>query len=603
MADALKHRGPDDFGLWEFDDITLGMRRLSIVDIEAGSQPVFNEDKSVVAVFNGEIYNHVELRKEMERLGHKFRSHHSDSEVIVHLYEEYGFDFLHKLNGMFAIAIWDTKKKQLLLARDRIGVKPLYFSLVNKNLLFASEIKSILSHPSTKKRPNLAALDFYFSQKNIPSPMTAFEGISQLLPGQFAIHSEKGLKLTTWWKINFNENFKLKEEEAALEIRRVLEDSVKIRMQMDVPFGAYLSGGVDSSAVVALMSKNSQKRIKTFCLIYDDEISHKMSDQKYAKKISHLYNTEHYEYKLNFKEVIQSIDEVINAFDEPFSGVTSTYFLTKLISKHVKVALSGDGADELFGSYLSHRLAQPLDYYRGFLKNNNSDDIDKKSLEPYSTQIGYLDKLISLGGEAAIRESLFLINQTEKKNLYTEKMKNNISPVFLSDRVKNIYLDCISTDPLNRALNFDFLTLLPDQVLTFVDRLSMAHSVEVRTPFLDYRLVELCSKIPGKMKIKNGRIKNILKEALNDLLPEDVLNRNKEGFVLPIDLWMIRYMSDFVRDSLSEDKLKSHGLLDYQYVQNLISEHFEGKFNHGPRIWNLIIFQRWWDKFFYAYEA
>jgi asparagine synthase (glutamine-hydrolysing) len=360
MANAIAHRGPDNSGYWDAPDISLGIRRLAIVDLETGQQPVFSEDGSIAVVFNGEIYNHPELRKELQAAGHQFRTHHSDTETLVHAYEEYGDDFLHRLNGMFAIALWDSRRKRLLLARDRAGIKPLYFGRFGGRLLFASEIKSLLAHPAVQRKPNYRALYHYFSLKNIPSPWSAFDGIEQLRPGERVIWESSTLRRERWWVSRFGDkDEKIDDLEAAARIRELLEDAVRLRMRSDVPFGAYLSGGIDSSSVVALMSRIDGRRMQTFSLVYADDFAHKSADQEHARLVARQYGTDHHEYVLTAKDVIDSFDAVTEAFDEPFSGVTSTYFVTRLISQHVKVALSGDGADELFGSYLAHRLAQP----------------------------------------------------------------------------------------------------------------------------------------------------------------------------------------------------------------------------------------------------
>lgn len=600
MTDAIVHRGPNEAGLWGEDGISLGMRRLSIVDLETGKQPVFNEDNTICVVFNGEIYNHPELRAELQKAGHHFKTDHSDTEVLVHLYEEYGDDFLNKLNGMFTIALWDENCKRLLLARDRAGIKPLYFSRTDTRLIFASEIKSILTHPSIRRVPNFHALYHYFSFRNIPAPLSAFEGIEQLLPGEKVVFENGHFSRAIWWQIRFSENFAITEQEAASHIAELLEDSVRLCMRSDVPFGAYLSGGLDSSSIAALMSRNTGDQIKTFSLVYENEIKHKAADQIYARMMAKYLGTDHYEHVLTCDEVVNSIDAILNAFDEPFSGVTSTYFITKLISKHVKVALSGDGADELFGSYLSHRLAQPLFHYEKF-QSQRLDDLtsdDRNHLEPYSDKLDYLAGVFKHGDEAARRCSLYLWDEHSKRAIFSQKMLDCVGSSNTEEMVRQVYANSNTTDPLNRALYCDFEMLLPDQVLTFVDRLSMAHSVEVRPPFLDYRLIEFAATLPGSFKIKHGRVKHILKEAVRGLIPDEIINRPKEGFIMPLDLWLLTNLRTFVEATLSPERLAIHGLLRTEAVKNILDSHYSGKAHHGPRIWNLIMFQRWWEKHF-----
>jgi asparagine synthase (glutamine-hydrolysing) len=600
MTDIVAHRGPDEAGHWESGDISLGMRRLAIVDLETGQQPIFNEDHTIGVVFNGEIYNYLELQAELREQGHRFRTDHSDTEVLVHLYEQYGDEFLHKLNGMFAIAIWDVPRRRLLLARDRAGIKPLFFARAGGRLIFASEIKSILQHPAAPREPDYAALSHYFSLKNIPSPWSAFRGIQQLGPGRLAIFESGELTQRAWWRPIFAENGEIEQEEAVARIRHLLEDAVRLQMRADVPFGAYLSGGVDSSSVVALMSRIGGRQVQTFSLVYSDDLDNKTADQEYAQLVAREFGTDHHEYVLGFQEVADSIDAVLDAFDEPFSGVTSTYFVTRLIAKHVKVALSGDGADELFGSYLAHRLAQPLHHFAK-LRDRAPGSLTPEeagSLAPYGDNIPYLSALFDRGGEADRRSSLYLWSDSEKKGLFSEKMLALSGGVETRDLVAKRYAEAGTTDPLNRALYYDFVTLLPDQVLAFVDRLSMAHSVEVRPPFLDHRLIEFAATLPGALKIQNGREKHILKEAVRGLIPQSVIDRRKEGFVLPMDYWILHNLRAKVEATLAPGRLAAHGLIRPEKVRAILDAHYARTANHGPRIWNLMIFQLWWEKFF-----
>jgi asparagine synthase (glutamine-hydrolysing) len=599
MLDALRHRGPDDAGTWTGQGISLGMRRLAIVDLDSGRQPVFNEDRSIAVVFNGEIYNHPELRARLEAEGHHFSTHHSDTETLVHLYEAHGDDFLHYLNGMFAIALWDNRRKKLLLARDRAGIKPLYFSSAGGRLLFASEIKSILVHPDAPREPDYRALYHYFSFKNIPSPWSAFAGIEQLRPGERAIFEQGTLRRERWWSLRFDEDTQVDDATATARIRELLEDSVRLRMRADVPFGAYLSGGLDSSSIVALMSRLGGQRVQTFSLVYEDDIPHKQADRDCARQVARLYGTDHHEHVLTAQDIEGNLDAVIDAFDEPFSGVTSTYFVTRLIARHVKVALSGDGADELFGSYLAHRLAQPLHHFPTLAgKLETLTDAERDLLRPYQDQPEYLRSLLKNGDEAACRASTTLWTDGGKRGLLSDKMLALCAGESSENLLRHLYHECTTSDPLNRALACDFATLLPDQVLAFVDRLSMAHSVEVRPPFLDYRLMEFAASLPGSMKIRKGRSKHILKEAVRDLLPDEIINRPKEGFVLPIDGWLRDKLQPMVKTILLPDRLALHGLLRPESVQQLMDAHFKGAANHGPRLWNLLMFQKWWEKSF-----
>jgi asparagine synthase (glutamine-hydrolysing) len=590
MTESLRHRGPDSAGYWEGAGISLGMRRLAIIDVETGQQPVFNEDKTVAVVFNGEIYNHLELRADLLRAGHRFSSDHSDTEVIVHLYEEFGLDFVRHLNGMFAIALWDGTQRKLILVRDRLGVKPVYFAIAGGNLIFGSEPKALLVHPGVSRTPDFASIHHYLSLKNVPAPGSAFKHIEQLRSGELAVFDGQTINRERWWQVDFGRCSDLGEADAASRIREILHDSVRLQMRSDVPFGAYLSGGVDSSTIVALLAMIGGRKLKTFTLVYNDEFLNKESDRIFARKMAERVGSEHHEHLVTFDDLPNSLDHIVNAFDEPFSGVISTYFLTESIAEHVKVALSGDGADEMFGSYLAHRIAQPLcDYVAG------RTDLAAQSLSP--PDFARLASIAARGDEAARRMGLYLLDDDQKRGLYSQMMTEAVGELRTEDMIRSIMSNCSSNDPLNRSLFLDQETLLPDQVLPFVDRLSMAHSVEVRPPFLDHRLAEFAATLPGSMKIKGGRVKHILKEAVKDLLPHDLLARPKEGFIMPVNEWLLGKLKLFVQSTLSPERLVRHGLFRGTAVQALLDQHYSGLANRGNQIWNLLMLQLWWERY------
>ncbi len=590
MTEKLRHRGPDAVGYWEGNDISLGMRRLAIIDVATGEQPVFNEDHSIALVFNGEIYNHVELRANLVSAGHRFSTDHSDTEVIVHLYEEYGLDFLHYLNGMFAIALWDDRRRELILARDRLGIKPLYFAQLRDGVAFGSEPKALLEHPQISREPNLVAVHHYLSLKNVPSPLSAFRGIEQLRSGQLAICHGREVIRRRWWLPSFDRVADVDEMEAAEEILRLLSDSVRLQMQADVPFGAYLSGGLDSSSIVALLAQHGAGNIKTFTLVYEGDLPNKENDRHFARMVAERCGVEHHEHMVTFADLPERLDGIVRAFDEPFSGVISTYFITESIAQHVKVALSGDGSDELFASYLPHRIAAPLAAYA-----DGRNDPD--SLAPFENDVARLASLHARGDEAARRMGLYLLDDREKDNLYSSAMRDAVKGTTTEALIRARLDACRSDDPINRALFLDLETLLPDQVLPFVDRLSMAHSVEVRPPFLDHRLVEFACSLPGNFKIKAGQVKSILKSALRDLLPAELVARPKEGFIMPINEWLVEHLQCFVRATLAADKVKRTGLFRPGAVQDLLDAHFSGRHHYGNQIWNLLMLQLWWDRY------
>jgi asparagine synthase (glutamine-hydrolysing) len=601
MVRTIVHRGPDDEGFFSNDRISLAMRRLSIIDVETGKQPVHNEDRTIWTVFNGEIYNYPELRTELGKKGHSFYTDHSDTEVIVHLYEEYGLDFVHKINGMFAIALWDERQKRLVLYRDRMGVKPLFYTTARGQLLFGSEIKSILAHPDYVREIDHEAIFHYFTFKNVPAPLTAFKGIRALQPGQMLIWHNNRHELKTWWSIRFNELDNCDEQEVQERIVDLLDDATRIRMRSDVPFGAYLSGGVDSSTIVALMSRYSDRPIKTFCLGYEDELQNKQADLFHARRVAKQYGTDHHEYIMSSDELLADIDKVIRSFDQPFSGTISTFFLSKLISRHVKVALSGDGSDELFGSYLTHRTAQPIWHYARLAHKTRAGELTSEEQKLFAPcDMKFLESLYERthGDEVSWRTALYLFSDAEKRQLLSESFMANCNSCSTAALIAGYFCDLTASNPLNRILEMEWKTQLPDQVLAFVDCLSMAHSVEVRSPFLDYRLVEFAASIPGEIKIREGVVKDVLKRAVAPLLPDGIIDRPKEGFVLPIFDWMQDKYRGYCAEILSPERLTAHGLLNVVGVQDMLARYDSGEKSLNGRIWNLMMFQLWWENYF-----
>lgn len=601
MNRALTHRGPDEEGYYHRPGIGLAMRRLSIIDVESGHQPIANEDRTVWTVFNGEIYNFQELRRDLKKAGHRFCTDHSDTEVIVHAYEEYGENFVERLNGMFAIAVWDERKQKLLLYRDRLGEKPLYFWRKGSNLFFASEIKSILQLPFFSKQLNEEALYYYLSLKHTPRHLSFFKGIESVSPGEY-VSFQKGLfKRLFYWEIDASRTLKISEQDAVAEIRKLLKSSVRYRMISDVPLGAYLSGGVDSSAVVGLMSRIRKSPIETFSLTYQDTLDHKERDRESAFEMAQRFHTNHREYRMGHEEFEEDLEKIIHAFDEPFGGTISTFYLSKLIRKHVKVAVSGDGADELFGSYKVHRLAYPMDWLRRYRQAGKNmqklTSSELKKLVPFQDQLAFL---LSIEEREPWQwhSKLAVFNENEKRSLFSAKQKKKFAAFSIRDYFKKIYQRTTGDDPLNRVLQVECQNLLPDHVLAFVDRLSMAHSVEVRPPFLDHRLVEFAFRLPGSMKIRGTENKYILKKAVRGILPAHIIRRPKEGFILPYHYWMKTYMGAKIKSILSERNLKQHGLFDPVYVSNLVSQFNQGGLGEANKVYLLMMFQLWWQRTF-----
>lgn len=615
MGNSIIHRGPDESGYYSEHNMNLCIRRLSIVDLNSGHQPIHNEDGTKWIVCNGEIYNHRELRKKLISLGHIFYTDHSDVEVILHLYEEYGDDFLQYLNGMFAIAIWDSQTGRLLLARDRMGVKPLFYAVVGEEFVFASEIKSILQYPTYRKGLDYGAVYHYFSFKNIVPPRTAFQGIYEILPGQYGIWHNGKITLRQYWKIDYSVKSEDSISQAVEKIRTFLWDAAKLRLEADVSVGAFLSGGLDSSLATAMLAKQSSRRLKTFALCYEPRetsIYKKDLDRVCAQKVSKMYDTEHHEYLLRPQEVLESMSEVVRAFDQPFSGVTSTFFLSRFICKYVKVAVAGDGADELFGSYLSHRLAYPFHQYAEERKKSGINDMAGEYRQG-EFPADFLARLFQVtdGEMGDLSYRLLQFHDDEKMVLLSKNFIDNCCANQISDDLEGfcttrelvmaIHDSCTAVDPLDRMLEYDWKIILANQVLAFVDFLSMANSLEVRSPYLDYRLVEYVAALPGNYKIHDNITKYILKEAARGYLPDDVIDRPKEGFVLPIYDWMQSEFKEYVYDTLSEVAVKRMDVLDYTYVSNLLDAYYEtpgARPQTAALIWNLVMFTKWYQEYF-----
>ncbi len=603
MRKTILHRGPDDYGTYSDGQMNLAMNRLSIVDIEGGKQPLSNEDGTIWVVFNGEIYNHLELRNELLSKGHRFKTDHSDTEVIVHLYEDWGPKWPLKVNGMFGVAIWDLRLRRLLLFRDRIGKKPLYYAAKGNSIIFGSEIKAVCEHPLVSQELDYGALFQYFGLKHISAPRTAFTDVKQLLPGFMLTWQSDGIKTEPYWQLDFGSPLEeIPEEEAADHLLELLEDAVKLRMQCDAPFGAYLSGGVDSSSVVALMSRQSSRPIKTFCLGYEDlprgQFDGKAQDMIFARNMSQILGTEHHEYIISAGQFADQMAEILRSFDEPFSGVVSTFFLSILISKHVKVALSGDGADELFGSYLAHRLAFPIEHYVTFVSKGKRErqDLNQEELDllrPFDgpAEFPFLQNIASID-LSEWRGKLNVFNNQERSQLLSEDFLTASGYPSITDSYGVLEPQLTARDALNRSLEIDQKELLPNQVLPFVDRLSMAHSIEVRVPYLDYRILEFANRLPGRLKIQNGVNKYIHKKAMEKILPEELVQRPKEGFVQPIYSWMHGPLKGWVLKRM--DALPRE-FFNTEYIQDLKAGFDKGQQGLNAKIWNLLCFGMWFE--------
>lgn len=573
MLDSIVHRGPDDRYQVGGADFTLGVQRLSIVDVEHGRQPLSNERGTVWACQNGEIYNFPEIRPDLEKRGHRFLTH-ADTELLPHVYEEYGPDLVTHIDGMFAVAVWDDIEKHGLLARDRMGKKPLYYWQHDDALYFASELKALLKAPGFERRLNLEAVHHYLSYKHVTHPMAIFEGVSMLPPAhRLTFRPGHAPVISRYWRLDFTEDpatAALSDDDIAERLVDLLRQSVRRRLMSDVPIGFFLSGGIDSSLLTALAAEEAGSRIKTFTLTYshDSTTPGKDADQRWARWVAERYGTEHHEEVVEFGHFPDTVRDILRSFDEPFAGTVSTFFLSRLIAKHVKVALSGDGADELFGSYRAHRMAQPK-YLEG---------LDGKE-------------------DWAWRCKLLALSDEEKTNLYAPDVARALSGTSTGEHLRRVFSRLTAQDPLNRILEAEFLGIFPDQVLTFVDRLSMAHSLEVRAPFLDTRVVEFVAGINGWRKIRDGETKRLLKRVAEQFLPHEMVHRPKEGFIMPVTDWILSDLEDYVRGTLSPSRLSRHGLFRPDMVHTLVDRLYRDGADHVHvnRVLVLLMFQEWHD--------
>jgi asparagine synthase (glutamine-hydrolysing) len=602
MCLTLIHRGPDDEGFYVRRGVGLGMRRLSIIDLAGGHQPIHNEDQTIWIVFNGEIYNFLELRTELESRGHRFYTH-TDTEVIVHLYEDHGAECVQKLRGMFAFAVYDERRQSLLLARDRLGIKPLYYANDGNRLLFGSEIKAILAAAPELRKIDPESLLQYFYLRYIPDPCTAFSGIHKLPPGHVLEFSKGASHLTQYWDLpSYGRQEACSDEECLEELEHRLAEAVRIRLIADVPLGALLSGGTDSSTIVALMARLSSKPVKTFSIIFRDT---DFSEAHYARAVAERFQTEHHELLVD-SDLEQTLALLTSSLEEPFgdSSMLPTYHVCRMARQHVTVALSGDGGDEIFAGYERYHLS---------LRRRNFDRIPAAAGRWYREQI-----YPRLPRDTYGRTFLFNVSLANPDRYFDyisvlaacDRDRSLFSDDFLAstsqhrspfESFRKYYDHAAAYDPLSRLLYLETKTTLPGDMLTKVDRMSMAASLEVRVPLLDHLLVEWVTGLPVSVKTRNGAGKHILRKLAERLgVPRKVLYRPKQGFALPLVHWLRREMKDELPRLLLEPRTLQRGYFNPRGVRELLDEHFRGRRDHSSKIWLLLIFELWHRNFLEA---
>ncbi|CAN5805150.1 asparagine synthase (glutamine-hydrolyzing) [soil metagenome] len=592
MTDVIYKRGPDDEGFYVNKNVGLGFRRLSIIDLSTGHQPLANEDDSIWIVFNGEIYNYRELQDDLIRKGHIFRTK-SDTETIVHLYEEYGVDCVKHLRGMFAFSIWDNNKKQLFCARDRFGIKPFYYYSDNEKFVFGSEIKTILQSKGIDKTLSYDAINSFFAYGYITSDLAVYNNIKKLQPGHYLLLSLSGkpsIGIEKYWNISFEPDYSKTEKQWAEEIEALLSEAVKLHMISDVPLGAFLSGGIDSSSVVAMMANNSNNPIETFSIGFKDE---RYNELKFAREIAQRYGCNHHE-QIVEPESISLLPKLVRAYDEPFadSSAIPTYYVSKFAREHVTVVLSGDGGDELFAGYDIYNFLHNIYKYNSPFPGINKfiwGGINK--LIPQKTTGKGLTYFLSQNRDY-LGANLCIWPKEERKKLIltsdTFQFKNT-PELFKEGILKNGK----GNDFISNLQYLDLQTYMVDSILTKVDRASMMNSLEVRVPLLDHKFAELTFKIPSNLKLKGNEQKYIFKKSMEKFLPGTILNRPKIGFGVPLSLWFKEELKEYVNDTLlSGDPLLSQ-YLDRKYVIGMLANSKDGKRDFSSRIWSLLCFEEW----------
>jgi asparagine synthase (glutamine-hydrolysing) len=589
MCDALALRGPDDQGYYINGSVGLGMRRLSIIDLATGQQPVRNEDGSIQLVLNGEIYNFQELRAEMEALGHRFYTA-SDTEVIVHLYEEYGAKCVQKLRGMFAFALWDDRARKLLLARDRLGIKPLYFGEFDGKLVFASELKSLLQLPWVKRDLNWGSVAHLFSFSTTPRNESIIDGIHKLQPGHIlTIEHAKPLSISCYWDVSFDTDTVHDEDYFAEGLRERLEESVRLRMICDVPFGAFLSGGVDSSAVVATMTRLSDAPVKTFTIGFPEK---EFNEIAHARQVAKAFGTEHHELVLE-PDVIGLLGDLAWHLDEPFgdSSAIPTFMVSRLASEYVKVVLTGDGGDELFAGYDKYLVEQRERRYRHIPALIRSLLGTAGGLMAEGMKGRNFLRHIALNGHDRYLDAGTLFDRHEQGAMFQASAAERI----LAEDPWRELAACLGGDNnhwLSAIQYLDIKNYLPLDILTKVDRMSMAHSLEARVPLLDHKLVEFAATIPPGLKLQNGRTKHIFKQALKGILPETIIDRPKQGFAVPLGRWFRGELDGFVHDLLLSPTSRARKIFNPAYIEKLLLLQARGR-PLDLQLWTLISFELW----------
>ncbi len=599
MCRRITHRGPDEQGTIVKDRAALGMRRLSIIDLKSGQQPIFDCSGRLAIVFNGEIYNYQTLKKDLESRGHRFKTN-SDTETIIHLYEEFGADCLAHLRGMFAFAIYDFAEETLFLARDRVGKKPLFYSLTAQgNFVFGSELKVLLEHGEISKEIDFSALDSYLTFGYVPEEFCIFKGVHKLAPGTFLIYKNGEITTQKYWDFDYSGTSEIKTEAEYSEVlREKLKEAVKIRLISEVPLGAFLSGGVDSSAIVGMMSQISDAPVKTFSIGFNEDT---FNELKFARLAAKHFGTEHHEFIVT-PDLVEIVDDLVWHFDEPFadSSALPTFMVAKMARSFVTVVLSGDGGDELFAGYTRYVTDKkrsglgklPRTFRQNFLKplSQMLPHGTKGKNFLYNTSLDAIDRYI---------DSVSYFGKLKKNELYSNLLREKLNGNFgKAEQLYRRIADSVgSENPTDKLLYLDSKTYLPSDILTKVDRMTMATSLEARVPLLDHELIEFVQKIPAALKLKGTSTKYIFKKAMEGIVPNEILYRQKQGFGVPVNEWINSQLKDRIHGILSEKRTLTRGYFEPKYIQILLEEHSKNRRDHSHSLWILWMLELWHRQF------
>ena len=589
MAVAIAHRGPDSDGFLVDNQAGLAFRRLSIIDVAGGDQPIFNEDESIAIILNGEIYNHHDLRKGLDERGHRFRTH-SDVETVLHLYEEKGERCLQELRGMFALAIWNRRDSSLFLARDRVGKKPLYYSrLSGGGIVFGSEIKAILQHPEVKREPDLNAIDQFLTLQYVPSPTTAFCDIERIPPAHWLRWRDGRVELSRYWHLEYEDKLTASEPELKEELLRLLRGAVAIRLESEVPLGAFLSGGVDSSAVVALAAEASATPLRTFSIGFGPS---QFDEARYARLVANRFETDHHELVVE-AGAPELINDIVWHYDQPFgdSSAIPSFQVARITRPHATVVLNGDGGDESFAGYRRYRLSRYLDYFRLPMAVRSGLEAVARPAARYFASSQILFQPTPRDPLDAYFASLVHLHPSRRSWLYQDEFLERL------DRALPAPLEHLRSTAhaalLDSMLDADVNNYLPDDLLVKMDVATMAHSLEARSPFLDHKLMEFVARVPASLKSRGGESKHLLKSALRNILPDEVLDRPKMGFAVPLGHWLRTSLKEVLLDTVLSQRALSRGYFRPEAIREMVETHLAGRDQFKYLLWDLLMLEEW----------